>query len=334
MPTSEQLLEIIRIQAEIAKLGLDLGGVMSLVVERTVPLVGADGAAIELADGEEMVYEAVAGIASRQIGLRLKQNASLSGLCLRTGETLRCDDAEEDPRVDLAACRAIGLRSIIVMPLRHKDTSVGVLKAMSSRPGKFSDEDVALLGLLSDVIAASMFFATKYGGDNVFYRATHDGLTDLANRSLFMDRLRNATSPGGRNHGPVVVLMIDMDGLKQIDDSCGHRVGDAVIKEFADRIRGGVRTSDTVARLGDDEFAVMLTPIELPDGIDSAVQRLNAQITPPFLFEETTYQLRASIGAAQFPDDGVDVVELVEVADRRLHAAKQKRHGRTTATLH
>lgn len=328
MPSLNQLLEVIAIQTEIAKLGLDLGGVMSLVVERTLPLIDADGAAIELAEKGDMVYRAASGLAAGQIGLRLKVAGSLSGMCVRTGETLRSDDSEEDPRVDREACRKVGLRSMIIMPLKHKGTTVGALKAMSAQADKFSDDDMALLGLLSEVVGAAMFFATKYDTDDLFHRATHDGMTGLANRSLFMDRLRTAVLQNGRDHRPAGVLMIDMDGLKAINDNFGHRAGDAVIVEFANRINTVARHSDTVARLGGDEFGIILTPIDLQQGISVAMQRLAREIESPFVFEGKTYQLQASIGAALYPDDGHAIGDLIETADQRMYAVKRQRHSR------
>lgn len=331
MPTQQQLLDVIRIQTELVQLGLDLGGVMAAVVERTLPLIGADGAAIELAEGEDMVYRAAAGIAAPYLGLRLKQGASLSGRSVLTGETLHCDDSETDPRVDREACRKVGLRSMIVMPLTHRGTTVGVLKAMSAQPAKFGEGDMKLLGLLSEVVAAAMFLATKYDNDDLFHRATHDGMTGLANRSLFMDRLRGQLFQCGRSRQQLGILMIDMDGLKTINDTCGHRAGDAVIEEFARRIKLDARLSDTVARLGGDEFGVILMPVNLREGLDAAVQRLYEQIASLFEFDGNTYQLSASIGAALFPDDGSDIEELMELADQRMYDVKATRYGRARA---
>src|SRR5579859_1021583 len=98
VPDNETLLAIVRAQTEIAKLGLDLGGVMSFVTERVQQLTQADGAVVELAEGDEMVYRASSGIASSLLGLRLKRTGSLSGLCVETGDILRCEDSETDPR--------------------------------------------------------------------------------------------------------------------------------------------------------------------------------------------------------------------------------------------
>lgn len=328
MPTREQLIQVIHIQAEIAKLGLDLGGVMQHVVEQTLPLIEADGAAIELAEDGEMVYRAAAGIAREQLGLRLKINTSLSGLCVMTGDTLFCDDSEADPRVDRLACRQVGLRSMIIIPLKHKGVTVGVLKAMSTQPNKFKQGNITLLGMLSEVVAAAMYFSAKYDSDSLFIKATHDGMTGLANRALFMDRLRNATARSAREQSPSGVLMIDMDGLKQINDTHGHRIGDAVIIEFSNRLKKATRTTDTTARLGGDEFAVILSPLEHLDGVDIAIQRINNEITSPFVFEDRLYQLNASIGCALIPKDGNEPDKVLEVADHRMYAVKRVRKSK------
>ncbi len=325
MPSSEQLMQIIRIQSEIAKLGLDLGGVMQYVVEQTLPLIEADGAAIELAEDGDMVYRAASGIAGDQLGLRLKVAGSLSGLSVRTGETLSCADSETDARVDRLACRKIGLRSMIVMPLKYRNSSVGVLKAMSAQPAKFTASDITLLGMLLEVVAAAMYFSTQYDSDSLFIKATHDGMTGLANRALFMDRLRNAAARTGREQRPCGVLMIDMDGLKQINDGYGHRTGDAALIEFADRLKKATRNTDTVARLGGDEFGVILTPLETVDGMEVALRRIESQIHAPFVFEGRQYSLKASIGSALMPQDGTQPETLLELADQRMYAAKRLR---------
>lgn len=325
MPSPEQLLEVIRIQTEIAKLGLDLAEVMQLVVNRIPGLIDADGAAIELAEGDSMVYRAVSGCAGAHLGLRLARIGSLSGACVGSGKVLRCDDSEEDDRVDRKACRAVGVRAMIVVPLQHGEATVGVLKALSACPHKFTQEGETLLGLLSEVIGAAMFFAAELDTDVLFHKATHDGLTDLANRSLFMDRLRHLLARNSRDRRLGALVMMDMDGLKPINDTFGHRAGDAVLCEFAHRIKNAARKSDTVARLGGDEFAVILTPIDTRDGIEAAMQHLQHALQQPFVFEGNGYRLQASMGAACFPDDGTDLDALIETADRRMYAVKQGR---------
>ncbi|MDZ7706713.1 MAG: GAF domain-containing protein [Trueperaceae bacterium] len=116
-PTTDQLLAVIETQTSIARLGLDLDGVMDVVAKRALTLTEADGAAVELLEGDEMVYRAVAGTAEPHLGLRLDAATSLSGRCVREGVTLVCDDAATDPRVDLVAARKVGAISMVVVPL-------------------------------------------------------------------------------------------------------------------------------------------------------------------------------------------------------------------------
>lgn len=329
MPSQKQLLDIIAIQTEISKLGLDLGGTMALVVDRILPLIGADGAAIELAEGDEMVYRAASGIAAPQLGLRLSLHTSLSGLCVRSDEILNCNDCEQDPRVDLQACRQVGLRSMIVVPLKHGNDSVGVLKAMSRFPNQFGPGDITVVKLLSEVIAAAMYFATKYSDDELFHKATHDAMTGLANRALFVDRVRSAIARYERCQQPAIVLIIDMDGLKRINDTFGHRMGDVLITEFANRLKSCARHSDTVARLGGDEFGFILSPIEMPGGLPAILQRITAALAPPLAIEQQTHVLQASIGAAEFPHDGQNLEHLLEIADQRMYRMKKARNTRS-----
>ena len=208
------LMEIIRTQTDIAQLGLDLGGVMAFVTERVQQLTHAGGAIVELAEGDEMVYRAASGIAKHQLGLRLRRIGSLSGLCVEQRTVLRCDDSESDVRVDKEACRKVGLRSMVVAPLNHGETTVGVLKIAAAEPNVFSDEHVNILQLMCGLIASAMYHAVRYETNELYHRATHDALTGLANRALFYDRLRQNLSLARRQSSQLGILNLDMDGLK------------------------------------------------------------------------------------------------------------------------
>lgn len=323
MPSREKLLEVIAIQTEVARQGLDLGGVMNLVAHRTLGLVQGEGAAVELAEGSDMVYRAAAGIASGNLGLRLDRQASLSGLCVEMGRALHCDDAQRDPRTDRVACAQLGLRSMVVVPLRHQGETVGVLKAMSAREGHFGAAHVALLELLSELVAASMYFATRYAPSELFHKATHDGLTDLPNRALFLDRLHATLAQAGRDQQPFAVVVLDMNGLKLVNDRHGHRTGDAMLVEFARRLADCVRQSDTAARIGGDEFAVLLRPLAGEGGVQAMLNRLADAVGGGFEFEGRAMTLAASLGAASYPADGRDVGTLMELADQRMYVHKR-----------
>ncbi|RZI40277.1 GGDEF domain-containing protein [Herbaspirillum sp. HC18] len=323
---SNVLLEIIRTQTEVAKVGFDLGQVITLVAERAQQLTNAAGAVVELAEGDDMVYRAASGIAQRQLGLRLKQQGSLSGACVRERRILKCIDSETDERVDREACRRVGLRSMIVVPLNHLDSAVGVIKVMSAKVDAFSDEDIQVLNLMSDLIAASMFHAAQFETNELYWRATHDALTGLANRALYYDRLRQGLALAKRHTERLAVLNLDMDGLKSINDTMGHRAGDAAIKEMASRISSKCRQSDTVARLGGDEFAMILPQVADSSAVEQYCKRLSQQISgSPWSFDNQALKLDASIGFAVFPDDTEDMDDLLEIADRSMYKVKRAR---------
>ncbi|KVH79513.1 diguanylate cyclase [Burkholderia cepacia] len=328
-PSPDTLLRIIAAQTEIAKLGLDLGSVMAYVAEQVPQLTGASAAAVEFAEGDDMVYRAASGTAAGMLGLRLRRSGSLSGLCVQQGELLHCIDSETDPRVDRDACRRVGLRSMLVMPLTHADTTVGVLKVMSPEVDGFSPADAGTLRLTADLIAAAMFYAARNEANELYMRATHDALTGLPNRALFYDRLRQSMHTTLRANGRLGILNIDMDGLKPINDGFGHRAGDAALREIATRMQGAVRRSDTVARIGGDEFAVILPNIGNRDDAHAQSTRLARQVSEPFEFEGRPLRLGVSVGIALLPDDGTDMTALIEHADQAMYEVKRTRSQRS-----
>ncbi|MDW6017518.1 sensor domain-containing diguanylate cyclase [Vibrio plantisponsor] len=325
MPTNEKLLEVIKMQTELTKLGLDLGAVMQRVVDRALPLVRSDGAVIELADDGEMVYRAASGIASNYLGLRLEAASSLSGLCIDSSRALVCSDSEADSRVDIEACRKIGLRSMLVQPLNHLGKTVGVLKVMSSSVNKFGDEEVFILGLLAETIASLMFLAERYDRNALFIKATRDSLTGLANKAFFMDRLRSTLLTKMESSHPYAIVICDLDGLKVINDNLGHRIGDVAIKEFANCLRRATRELDTVARIGGDEFGI-ISPLKSSEDAKDLVQRLEAEVTKTVMYETNTINLKASIGFSLTPQDGVEVDHLLDLADQRMYSVKRNHY--------
>lgn len=192
----DRLSAIIDTQQAIANAKNDLVMVNTLVTERTRLLTGADGAVIEMAEGEEMVYRYASGTTAANLGLRLRIESSISGLCVRTGEILRCDDSELDPRVDREACRKVGCRSLIVVPLNHQGTLVGVLKVMSAAPQAFSDQDVHTLRMMAGFIATAMNLAAETEHKQALLR-------EVSEQKDFLERIID--------HIPISLAYIDKD---------------------------------------------------------------------------------------------------------------------------
>ncbi len=164
----------------------------------------------------------------------------------------------------------------------------------------------------------------KRADEQTRHLAEHDYLTDLPNRVLFLDRLRQALMAARRKkHGRVAVMFVDLDRFKGINDSFGHHVGDAVLKEVAVRLVRCVRSADTVTRLGGDEFVVILADI---GGVDQAAHVANSvmqSVAQPFVADGRTISLSVSIGVAMSPADGDDVETLLKHADVAMYHAKE-----------
>jgi putative methionine-R-sulfoxide reductase with GAF domain len=148
VPVTEEL--------EIHPAELDLEPAISAITERAQHLTGATGAAIALRAGDEIVCRARAGRSAPDLGVRLQADVGISAECVRTGEIMLCHDSERNPRVDLASCRRLGVRSILVSPLRHYRRTLGVFEVLSSSPCAFDTRDVATMQLLSSMMVAAI----------------------------------------------------------------------------------------------------------------------------------------------------------------------------------
>jgi len=143
-------------EAEIHPAELDLEPAISAITERAQHLTGATGAAIALRAGDEIVCRARAGRTAPDLGVRLQTDAGISAEAVRSGEVMLCHDAERNPRVDLASCRRLGVRSILVSPLRSFRRTLGVFEVLSSSPEAFDERDVATMQLLSSMMVAAI----------------------------------------------------------------------------------------------------------------------------------------------------------------------------------
>jgi diguanylate cyclase (GGDEF)-like protein/hemerythrin-like metal-binding protein/PAS domain S-box-containing protein len=157
--------------------------------------------------------------------------------------------------------------------------------------------------------------------------AFSDPLTGLANRALFADRLRQATLDSRRDRRDFGLIMLDLDRFKAINDRHGHAIGDAVLQQVAQRMLGCVRTTETVARMGGDEFAVLLVHLKQRADASAIAHRLLDAIQQPIMLRDLRIPLSATAGIAVFPEHGSTVEHLLIAADTALYAAKHEGGG-------
>jgi len=308
----EELGRLVETQNAIATSEIASEAVMASIVDEARRLTGADAGVVELPDGPDLVYSAVSGTATAYAGIRLERETTISGRALRTRETLVCADTERDDRVDREACRRVGARSMVVVPLLHAGAAMGVLKVYSEVPDAVDDEHVQVLALLAGMIGTALARAELL--DKLSEQAVTDELTGLPNRRGWYEHLAGALARARRTGESVSIVALDVDGLKLVNDRDGHAAGDRLLREVSSRWSAALRENDVLARLGGDEFAVLLAGADAT-AADDVVARLAA-----CLREEH----RASAGVATW-DGAESDMSLLSRADEAMY--RQKRNS-------
>ncbi|WP_205665153.1 EAL domain-containing protein [Caldimonas tepidiphila] len=176
-----------------------------------------------------------------------------------------------------------------------------------------------------DVVGTVQDISRRKRDDELIWRqANLDGLTGLANRHLLLDRLDKALARARRGGHRVGLMLLDLDGFKQVNDTMGHHVGDELLVELAARLRRGVRPYDTAARLGGDEFTVVIEDLGHAEDLLRVADGVLKLLREPFELEGTTRHLSASIGLALHPDDAEDALALLRCADIAMYQAKRQ----------
>lgn len=153
--------------------------------------------------------------------------------------------------------------------------------------------------------------------------AHHDALTGLANRNLFFDRLHHTFSDAKRHDRQFAILYLDLDKFKPINDIYGHDIGDMILKKVSNRLVEGVRSDDTVARMGGDEFVIILNAINSSKNAEEIAGKVIKEIIAPFTLNGISHDLEVSVGISVFPDDGLDAESLLNHADAAMYDAKK-----------
>ncbi|MDQ6797634.1 MAG: EAL domain-containing protein [Actinomycetota bacterium] len=237
---------------------------------------------------------------------------------------LHPDDADEIVSLlDVAARGAPGGSALVHYRLRHSD-------------GSWRHVETAVNNLLHDPGVRGVVLNTRDVSDRVALetelrnQAWHDGLTGLANRALFTDRVNHAIARQARVRSPLSVLFLDLDDFKTLNDTMGHAAGDIVLAGVAQRLEGCVRPGDTVARFGGDEFAVLLEASGQADA-ERVARRILERLAEPFAVLDRDVQMRASVGVAvvaSVDDETGSVDDLLGNADAAMYVAKTKGKNR------
>ena len=254
---------------------------------------------------------------------RKLDSGTLSAEVIRSGQALLLT-----PDTDVALSEhidtIIGKDSLdwLGVPLNSSKGIIGALVVQSySGEVRYTEQDKSLLQFVSNQIASAI--VRKQNEAWLQYIAHHDPLTDLPNRELFHDRLQTALARARRNKERLVVLYIDLDGFKEVNDGHGHAVGDLLLQEVAQRIRRCLRESDTVGRIGGDEFVVLLNNITLPEHGAVVAEKIRAVLDRPFELGGKRLHISSSIGVATYPEHGDDNKQLIRHADEAMYAAKK-----------
>ncbi len=235
----------------------------------------------------------------------------------RNGRVL---EAHELP-VQMAAFRGIEVRDF-EQDVVYDD---GTIRHLIGNAAPLRDTDGKVYG----AVGAFIDITTRRNMEEQIRRMAHfDSLTNLPNRILLMDRLEQALAISQRNHSKTSVIFMDLDHFKEINDNLGHHVGDMLLQQVAERIRGALREVDTVSRLGGDEFVMVLPELRHTDDAITIAEKLLHALDEDFFISGDKLRISPSLGISIYPDHGSDASTLIRIADKAMYHAKQA--GRNT----
>ncbi|MEP6826550.1 MAG: diguanylate cyclase, partial [Aestuariivirga sp.] len=258
-------------------------------------------------------------------GIAIGPDVGSCGTAVYRKEVVIVADIESDPlwKDYRELAMEHGYRSCWSTPiLSYQGTVLGTFAMYSTTVREPTEAETAIINISTRI--AGIAIERKRAEDRIHFMANHDALTKLPNRTLLKDRLSQALLYTKRHDSWVTVVFIDLDNFKIVNDSLGHNAGDTLLKAIASRMTNSVRASDTVVRLGGDEFVILL--LDQPkdaDVISATLQKIRAAIAAPIHIEGHNLKVTASIGIANYPNDGTDADTLLANADAAMYRAKE-----------
>jgi len=268
----------------------------------------------------------------KMLSKRKKTNYILRSVnCLKDGIALVQNEQPDIILLDLYLPDSQGIKTFDTLHAQILDVPIIVCTALE-------DENTALLGvnngaqdylLKGNITPALLSRSIKYAierkkaENKIKYLALYDTLTDLPNRRLFFDRLSQAFSRAHRYNCKVGLLFIDLNKFKGVNDNYGHEKGDIVLQTVGTRLKNVIRETDTAARIGGDEFAVILQDIKDEESASIITKKIIQVIEKDIILKENTFQIGASIGISFYPSDGKDENDLLNKADKAMYNVKK-----------
>ena len=212
------------------------------------------------------------------------------------------------PPLDQASARAVDLHSALAVSQQNLGAALRQIDALLEQRSQLKRDLVQLEHAVAQALRL----------------AHHDVLTGLPNRTLLLDRFKQAVALAARQRKQVALLFLDLDGFKSINDALGHAAGDRLLQQVAARLSACIRTSDTACRYGGDEFVILLPELDGQPSAISAAEKIRAHLAAPYLVGATAIKLTTSIGIALYPVDGKECGDLIRVSDVDMYRDKSR----------
>lgn len=310
-----------------------LPDVQRIVAAAARELSGCDGTTFVMREGEQCYYADEDAIAPLWKGTRFPIDACISGWAMLNREAVVIPDVYLDERIPHAAYRHTFIKSLVMVPIR-KVAPVGAIGNYWAHERQPSAREMSLLQALADATSIAMenilvrerTAALQTANEHIRQLLVTDDLTGVSNRRGFYQQAVAALDVARKEGRSCLLAFIDVDGLKQVNDDHGHLVGDVLITDVANILRAAVHGSGVLARMGGDEFCILVTdpgaePVTFRAHIATAIRTFNDT-------ENHTYRLSTSIGVAQVPAaDTRSVDQLLALADELMYEAKRTRPG-------